>query len=350
MRLKPALIVTMLLTASVASNRTICMAEDAHQLVMLGRQLNRDDVAALEKELQEKPDDIESRTKLLGYYFINERNDAAAKTAKQRHILWLIKNAPEAEVLGLPYSYVHKIINPEGYDQARQSWLHVIEKSPENLSILQNASRFFLVQDPQIAEKLLLKGKSLDAKNPHWSVSLGQLYSLQLRQHPTEPEQTAIAEKAFQQYEQAYNLSDEEGKDALLSYLAKTAFAAHRMEDAKKYARQMLGNQTPGWNLGNRIHNGHLVLGRIALAAGDIDEAKSQLILAGKTCGSPQLDSFGPNMLLAKELLERGETAVVLEYFELCKTFWKSPHQELDRWIDDVKSNRIPQFGGNLAY
>jgi hypothetical protein len=55
-------------------------------------------------------------------------------------------------------------------------------------------------------------------------------------------------------------------------------------------------------------------------------------------------------MLLAKELLERGETEVVLEYFELCKKFWASPHRKLEQWAEDVKSNRIPQFGGNLAY
>ena len=55
-------------------------------------------------------------------------------------------------------------------------------------------------------------------------------------------------------------------------------------------------------------------------------------------------------MTLAKELLERGETEIVLEYFELCKTFWTMPGRELEQWVDDVKSKRIPKFGGNLAY
>ena len=44
---------------------------------------------------------------------------------------------------------------------------------------------------------------------------------------------------------------------------------------------------------------------------------------AGATPGSPQLDSFGPNMTLAKELLEKGQPDVVLHYFALCKNFWE---------------------------
>tara|TARA_R110002167_G_scaffold96399_1_gene255416 strand:+ start:697 stop:864 length:168 start_codon:yes stop_codon:yes gene_type:complete len=55
-------------------------------------------------------------------------------------------------------------------------------------------------------------------------------------------------------------------------------------------------------------------------------------------------------MLLAKELLAQDENEVVLEYFELCKRFWSSPRRELEQWIDEVKANRMPQFGANLAY
>jgi hypothetical protein len=49
-------------------------------------------------------------------------------------------------------------------------------------------------------------------------------------------------------------------------------------------------------------------------ANGDIEEAKKQLLLAGKTPSSPQLNSFGPNMILAKELLDKGEKDTVLHY------------------------------------
>lgn len=218
------------------------------------------------------------------------------------------------------------------------------------MTILRNASAFLLLHDSTISEELLLKGQSLDPKNPQWFSSLGQLYSLKLISLPVGPARKATAGKAYQQYKAAYDLSEAAEQDALLVDLAKTAFAAGLNDEAQAFATKMLEDDTHDWNRGDRIHYGNLILGQIALSEGDVDEAKSRLLLAGKSTGSPQLNSFGPNMLLAKELLERGDTEVVLEYFELCEKFWKSPDRELERWADDVKSGRTPQFGGNLVY
>lgn len=294
----------------------------------------------LEVQVAKNPDDVDARTKLLGYYFIKGRQDADARPNRERHVVWLIENAPEAEVLGLPYGKLDKILEAEGYERARQAWLKILEKSPENVSVLRNASSFFLLHDRKLSEELLLKGQSLDAKDPQWPASLGQLYSLDLMSLPAGPARKAVADKAFQQFKLAYDRSDALARDSLLIRLAKTAFAAGLNDDAKAFATKLLEDDAAGWNRGNRIHHGNLILGQIALADGDVGEAKSRLLLAGKTPGSPQLNSFGPNMQLAKELLERGETEVVLEYFELCRKFWTSPNQNLDRWADDVKANR----------
>ena len=108
----------------------------------------------------------------------------------------------------------------------------------------------------------------------------------------------------------------------------------------------MLGNDGKGGNLGNRIHHGHLTLGRIALAEGNLEEAKNRLLKAGETPGSPQLNSFGPKMDLAKALLERGETVVVLRYFELCSEFWDHDRAvaKLAEWTELAKTGRIPDF------
>ena len=349
MRSNAASIFSVLFACLIASE-TAYSGEDAQSLVRLGGQMSAADKVSLEEQVANNPNDVDSRTKLLGYYFIKGRQDADAKSNRQRHVVWLIENAPESEVLGLPYSRLDKVLEKEGYDRAKDAWLRIIQKSPEELPVLRNASTFFLLHDRNISEELLLKGQTLDAKDPEWSASLGQLYSLELMSLPAGPVRKAAADKAFQQYKLAYKLSEAMGRDALLVDLAKTAFAAGLNDEAKAFAMKMLEDDSVGWNRGNRIHHGNLILGQIALSDGNVDEAKSRLILAGKTTGSPQLNSFGPNMLLAKELLERGETEVVLEYFELCKKFWTSPNRKLEQWADDVKSNRIPQFGGNLAY
>jgi hypothetical protein len=92
-----------------------------------------------------------------------------------------------------------------------------------------------------------------------------------------------------------------------------------------------------------------MVLGRIAVREGRIEDAKRFLIEAGKSPGSPQLDSFGPDMGLAKDLLEKGERDTVLEYFQLCRKFWEVGRRgKLDQWTKDVKAGKMPDFGLNL--
>ena len=119
-------------------------------------------------------------------------------------------------------------------------------------------------------------------------------------------------------------------------------FANEALSGAAKYQHD--------WNYGNAIHKGNLVLGRVALRNNDTDEAKRRLKLAGQTPGSPQLDSFGPNMILAKELLQVGETDAVLEYFKLCEKFWDLDNGSLQRWTAQVLQGEIPDFGANLSY
>jgi tetratricopeptide (TPR) repeat protein len=144
----------------------------------------------------------------------------------------------------------------------------------------------------------------------------------------------------------------EEKKFYALGDAAKESAAAGRTDAAREYADALLvllPNYEDNWNYGTAVQDAHLVLGRVAVAEGNIDEAKGHLLEAGKTPGSPQLDSFGPDMSLAKDLLEKGERDTVLAYFELCREFWDDGGR-LDRWRDDVKAGKAPDFGANLRY
>jgi hypothetical protein len=138
-----------------------------------------------------------------------------------------------------------------------------------------------------------------------------------------------------------------------LGEAAKQSFNAGKTEDAKKYSNELLAmapEYPKDWNYGNAIHDANMVLGRIAVKEGRIDDAKELLISAGKTPGSPQLDSFGPNVSLAKDLLNAGERDAVIQYFELCRNFWKLERGKLDKWIGATERGEIPDFGANLLY
>jgi hypothetical protein len=102
------------------------------------------------------------------------------------------------------------------------------------------------------------------------------------------------------------------------------------------------------FDTGNRIHEANILMGRSALHRGRLEAARSYLLAAGRTPGSPQLNSFGPSMRLAKEMLEAGERETVLEYLALCGSFWKSGRGRLDDWSLDIKEGRSPNFGDSL--
>src|SRR5262245_2213706 len=148
-------------------------------------------------------------------------------------------------------------------------------------------------------------------------------------------------------------LTTQEERFYLTTKLATIALAARETAKATIYSNWLL-DQAPAWvgdwNYGNAIHVAHLVLGEIALNAGDLPSAKRHLLEAAKMPGSPQLDSFGPNMRLAKLLLEKGERDAVIQYFDLCANFWEKHFSELETWKAIVLKGGEPKFGANLVY
>jgi hypothetical protein len=76
------------------------------------------------------------------------------------------------------------------------------------------------------------------------------------------------------------------------------------------------------WQAANAHHWGHIILGHVRLRKGDLTGAEEELRAAGEVHGSPQLDSFGPDLFLAWTLLDRGHDAAVLEYFHNVARFW----------------------------
>lgn len=140
-----------------------------------------------------------------------------------------------------------------------------------------------------------------------------------------------------------------------LRKLMESAFDDGELIESKKLAEEylkMASSKKTDWNYGNAIHHGNLILGRISLKKGEIEEAKKYLIKAGRTPGSPQLNSFGPNMKLAKELLEVGESEIVIKYLELCKDFWNIQFSEINilKWKETIEKGNIPDFKSNLLY
>jgi RNA polymerase sigma factor (sigma-70 family) len=149
------------------------------------------------------------------------------------------------------------------------------------------------------------------------------------------------------------NAKTEEQLFCALSAAAKESFGAGKIDESRNYAQELmtlLPKYKSHWSYGDAVQDANIVFGRIAVREGKIDAAEKYLIAAGKSPGSGVMDSFGPNMTLAKDLLEKGERDTVLEYFMLCRRFWKNERGRLDEWKQEVMSGQTPDFGANLFY
>ena len=98
------------------------------------------------------------------------------------------------------------------------------------------------------------------------------------------------------------------------------------------------------WNYGNAIHDGNSALGILALESGDLTAARAYLLAAGRSPGSPQLDTFGPSLELAREMLKRREFTVVQTYFESVATFWSMDDGLLQKWISQLRQGQAPDI------
>jgi hypothetical protein len=142
-----------------------------------------------------------------------------------------------------------------------------------------------------------------------------------------------------------------------LQKAARVALEASDYTKAEAYANELLSlseqyREDP--SSGDGVFYGHMVLGQIALVRDrNVQEAKARLAASGKTRGSPVLNSFGPNMSLARDLLAVGERDAVLGFFSQCSTFWKGPvtQSKLRDWTETLKTCcRMPDFADNLVH
>jgi hypothetical protein len=351
--------VLLLLLGAVCPPAPSCAANwpQDDDFIWAGR-LTAQQAQAAEDKLKTDSDNFALHAQLVEYYFgemVRSPSDVLEEKREQ-HIFWLIEHHPQSRAAGSPTAGIQprgSMGSIDSYQHCKQLWLQQVDDHAGDARVLRNAAQFVMLEEKKLGRDLLERAWALAPGDFYTAMILAQSYRAERMLAGTPEERAALSQKALAIRELALEKNAGMQRSYLLADTALDALDAGETPKAEQYATELLqnsGGSKSDWNYGNAIHKGHIVLGRVALRHGDLEGAKQHLIAAGETPGSPQLDSFGPNMTLAKELLEKGERDTVVAYLESCRKFWKMGGDKLEGWVAAVKSGGTPDFGANLLY
>lgn len=312
---------------------------ELYELARLGSDLSEEQASSFEDFLEATPDDLDKRIQLLGYYLQKQFSSRMAADCRTAHICYLVEHHPDCRLLDSPFATIHRDLDPLGFDELRARWVAQAAIHRENVDVLVNAAAFFSGDEFEMAEKIYTQIKRLEPENPRWPQKLSALYKLASKRPGDAKSKKALAEMTL-----SMDLDDSTiGHFYKLNDLAALAYDNGDIELARSLAERLLelaGDYSDNWNYGNAIHDANSVLGRIALKEGDVKGAAAYLRKAGEIKGSPQLNSFGPNMVLAKDLLAEAPDAVI-DYLRNCGKFWPS-RTRIERWIKAIEKGEKP--------
>ncbi len=175
-----------------------------------------------------------------------------------------------------------------------------------------------------VAERWLLRAREIEPDNDEWKTELSAVYA-------RGAEQTADGNWKVQLYRKADALNPNwQG----LPSLAMAEFEAGEDAAATRDAHRLLDRTNVGPNF---AQVGHTVLGRVALAKGDVSEAKAELFASVPAVIPPAMN-MEPNRTLAQDLVDHGEREAVVQFLEQCREFWKNDQGAIDHYIKVVRA------------
>src|SRR5215510_8322560 len=276
-------------------------------LLYSGKSLSKPKAEELEAALRKSPEKIDERLVLIGYYTANEKT-ALDRVHLRNHVLWMVENHPEHPSTAEPS----------------------LRDLPGDVDVLKNAEKFFFGKDPAEADRLIHRLSEKEPSNREWPNELAKLYRMfgipgvQI----DDP-----AERASEAYKRVLALTRlPAARDTLAGDMAEAAFKVGDFTGAAEFAKiHLQGKDRTAPQRANTI------LGRVALRSGDVVSAKRYLLDSSAPEAGKDVSLSGPTMILAKELLEQGESDAVLQYLENCLPLWPRGHNALQIWIADIQ-------------
>jgi hypothetical protein len=131
------------------------------------------------------------------------------------------------------------------------------------------------------------------------------------------------------------------------TYLMKASYLAGNLERASDSANAVISLEReisarwPRHDPSYAVHSAHILLGHVALQTHDLEAAQRRLLAAAQVSGrDPVLRTYGPDLALAQELLERGYPDTVVEYLSAWRKRWRIGRELLEWWIEQIRKGR----------
>jgi hypothetical protein len=305
-------------------------------LLYSGKSISKAMAEELETELRKTPEKIDSRLVLIGYYSANGRTNTDRGRLRD-HVLWMIQNHPEHPATSEP-SLRDLPDDFDGNARILALWNKNVETHGDDLAVLKDAEKFFFSKDPEEADTLIHRISAKEPNNKEWPGELAHLY--RLFGIPGDPIEDP-AQRAVESYNRVLELTKAgPARESLAGDMAQDAFKVGDFPAAAALAKIHLQSQDH-----TATQRGNTILGRVALRSGDAVAARQFLLDSAGESAAKDIAVSGPILVLAKELLEKGERDVVREYLEICLTFWPRGETALRIWIADIKNGKTPNFG-----
>ena len=306
-------------------------------LIYSGRNLGKSEVDKLETDIRNTPEDIDKRLKLIGYYDWNGRS-SLDHLRLRTHVLWMVENHPEHPAVAEP-SLRDLRDDPEGTAQMTALWYKNAAMCDTTAAVLKSAEKFFFGKDPAEAERLIYCISEKEPNNSQWANELAQLYRMSGVPGQVFPNSTDRALYAYNHVIELLRSPAE--RQALAGDMAGAAFKIGDFDGAAALAKIYLQSTDR-----NSTQKANTILGRVALRSGDVAASKQYLLDSTGSAAARDIGTYGPMMALARELFEKGEHDIVLQYLEKCLILWPRGENTLRNWISDIESGANPNFGG----
>jgi len=305
--------------------------------------LSADEARALEERLAHAPDDVALRVQLVGAGFLTDDDERI--TRRIEHLAWLAEHRPDIDLGG--FAFVSPEL-PAARARLCELWSAALERHRDDVRVLRAGASFLAFSAPALALAAYERAALLEPDEARWQHQIARMHA-RLAREESDPARTAAHFEAEESaLTKALSASaDDVRRSTILRDLAQNAVARADWPRARSLARALLESAAScegTWQYGNAVHHGHILLGRVALAEGDEDGAAAELAAAAETPGSPQLNSFGPDLELAGALARRGRLANVIAYLEAVRAFWTHRAADIDEWLTALRRGDLPDF------